>query len=73
MDESRVHIMLGLQHDQKNHYPKKEKNKNSVHIHTTAITNNLSEITALLGEYKKRKLTSEEQDIKYFTRDNLYF
>ena len=63
MDENRVHVMLGLQHDPKNHYPKKEKNQNSVHIHTAAITNNLSEITVLLGEYTKRKLTSEEQDI----------
>ena len=63
MDENRVHIMLGLQHDPKNHYPKKERSKDSVRIHTAAITNNLGEITILLGEYKKRKLTSEEQDI----------
>jgi diguanylate cyclase (GGDEF)-like protein len=63
MDENRVHIMLGLQHDPKNHYPKKERSEDSVRIHTAAITNNLGEITILLGEYKKRKLTSEEQDI----------
>ena len=63
MDENRVHIMLGLQHDPKNHYLKKERSKDSVRIHTAAITNNLGEITILLGEYKKRKLTSEEQDI----------
>ena len=63
MDENRVHIMLGLQHDPKNHYPKKERSEDSVRIHTAAITNNLGEITILLREYKKRKLTSEEQDI----------
>ena len=54
MDENRVHIMLGLQLDPKNHYPKIKNNKNTVHIHTTAITNNNNEITALLGEYKKK-------------------
>jgi len=63
MDENRIHIMLGLQQDPKNYYPKKENNKNSIHIHTAAITKNLGEIAILLGEYKKRKLTSEEQDI----------
>ena len=63
MDENRIHIMLGLQHDPNNHYPKKEKNENSIHIHTTAITKNLGEITVLLAEYKKRELTDEEQDI----------
>ena len=63
MDENRIHIMLGLQHDPNNHYPKKEKNENSIHIHTAAITKNLGEITVLLAEYKKRELTDEEQDI----------
>lgn len=63
MDENRIHIMLGLQYDPKNHYPKKENNKDSVDIHTAAITKNLGEITVLLAEYKKRELTSEEQDI----------
>ena len=63
MDENRIHIMLGLQHDPNNHYLKKEKNENSIHIHTAAITKNLGEITVLLAEYKKRELTSEEQDI----------
>jgi len=63
MDENRVHIMLGLQQDPKNHYPKVENNENSVHIHTTAITNNINEVTAILGEYQKRQLTSEEQDL----------
>ena len=63
MDENRIHIMLGLQQDPKNYYPKKENNKNSIHIHTAAITKNLGEIAILLGEYRKRKLTSEEQDI----------
>ena len=63
MDENRIHIMLGLQHDPNNHYPKKEKNENSIHIHTAAIIKNLGEITVLLAEYKKRELTSEEQDI----------
>lgn len=63
MDENRVHIMLGLQQDPQNRYPKIKNNKNSVHIHTTAITNNNNEITALLGEYKKRHLTSKEQDL----------
>ena len=63
MDENRVHIMLGLQYDPKNHYPKKEKNEDSVYTHTAAITKNLGEITVLLAEYKKRELTSEEQDI----------
>ena len=63
MDENRVHIMLGLQYDPKNHYPKKENNKDPVYTHTTAITKNLSEITILLEKYKKRKLTDEEQDI----------
>ena len=53
MDENRIHIMLGLQQDPQNHYPKTEDNKNSVHIHTNAITNNLNKITTLLGEYKK--------------------
>ena len=67
MDENRIHIMLGLQHDPNNHYPKKEKNENSIHIHTAAITKNLGEITVLLAEYKKRELTDEEQDIR-----NLY-
>jgi len=28
MDENRIHIMLGLQHDPNNHYPKKEKKEN---------------------------------------------
>ena len=63
MDENRIHIMLGLQHDPNNHYPKKEKNENSILIHTAAITKNLGEITVLLAEYKKRELTDEEQDI----------
>ena len=63
MDENRIHIMLGLQYDPKNHYPKKENNKDSVDIHTAAITKNLGEITVLLAEYKKRELTNEEQDI----------
>jgi diguanylate cyclase (GGDEF)-like protein len=63
MDENRIHIMLGLQHDPNNYYPKKEKNENSIHIHTAAITKNLGEITVLLAEYKKRELTDEEQDI----------
>ena len=63
MDENRIHIMLGLQYDPKNHYPKKENNKDSVYIHTAAITKNLSEITILLEKYKKRELTREEQNI----------
>ena len=58
MDENRVHIMLGLLQDPKNHYPKIENNENSVGMHTTAITNNLNEITAILGQYKKRQLTT---------------
>ena len=63
MDENRVHIMLGLQYDPKNHYPKKEKDQDSVYIHTAAITKNLGEITILLDEYKKRQLTREEQEV----------
>lgn len=63
MDENRVHIMLGLQQDPQNHYPKIKNNKNTVHIHITAITNNSNEIAALLGEYKKRHLTSKAQDL----------
>jgi diguanylate cyclase (GGDEF)-like protein len=63
MDENRVHIMLGLLQDPKNHYPKIENSENSVHIHTTAIIENRNEITAILDEYRKRHLTSGEQDL----------
>ena len=56
MDENRVHIMLALQQDPKNHYPKIKNSKDTVHIHTTAITNNTNEITTILGEYKKRTI-----------------
>ena len=63
MGENRVHIMLGLQQDPKNHYPKIENKENSVAVHIAAITNNLTEITSILDEYQKRQLTSEEQDL----------
>ena len=61
MDENRVLIMLGLQQDPKSpHYKIQNREPSS---HTTAIIKNRNEITALINKYKKRKLTSEEQDL----------
>jgi diguanylate cyclase (GGDEF)-like protein len=63
MDENRVLIMLGLQQDPKNpHYKIQNYEPSS---HTTQIIKNRDEITALIEEYKKRKLTGEEQDLAY--------
>ncbi len=61
MDENRVLIMLGLQQDPKSpHYKIQNYEPSS---HTTAIIKNRNEITTLINKYKKRKLTSEEQDL----------
>lgn len=61
MDENRVLIMLGLQQDPKNpHYKIQNYEPSS---HTTPIIKNRDEISALIKEYKKRKLTSDEQDL----------
>jgi len=61
MDENRVHVMLGLQQDPKNPHSKIQNSEHSVHI--TSIIKNRDKITAIIKEYKKRKLTSEEQDL----------
>ena len=65
MDENRVLIMLGLQQDPKNpHYKIQNKIQNyEPSSRTTPIIKNRDEISALIKEYKKRKLTSEEQDL----------
>ena len=61
MDENRVLIMLGLQQDPKSPHFKIQNYESS--SHTTPIIKNRNEITALIKEYKKRKLTSEEQEL----------
>ncbi len=61
MDENRVLIMLGLQQDPKSPHFKIQNYEPS--SHTTAIIKHRNEITVLINKYKKRKLTSEEQDL----------
>jgi diguanylate cyclase (GGDEF)-like protein len=61
MEQNRVHIILGLQDDLASPHFKNQGDTRSKHI--ASVIKNRDEITAILKEYNKHKLTSEEQDL----------
>lgn len=71
MGDNRAQVMLWLQHDA---HSLAEHDDNPLLTHAAIINKNRDEISALVAEYKNRKLTEDEQNLadKYAAARKLY-